>query len=135
MRPSGRSMRGVDRVTVLYDDRCGFCRWSASKIAAWDRRGRVWFAPIRSAEGRSRLNGIDPARRRGSWHLITRAGHVASAGAAVPLLLRELPGGRPLARVAGALPRATERAYRAVARRRGALGRFLHIDACDVTLG
>lgn len=117
---------------VLYDDRCGFCRWTASKIAAWDRRGRLRFAPIRSAEGKGRLGGMSRARRDGSWHLLTRDGHVVSGGAAVPLLLGELPGGTPLARVADALPRTTESAYRVVARRRAALGRLLHIDACDV---
>jgi predicted DCC family thiol-disulfide oxidoreductase YuxK len=122
----------MDRAIVLYDDGCGFCRWSMSKIAAWDRPRRLRFAPIRSAEGEARLEGMDPARRGGSWHLITRDGRVASAGAAVPLLLRELPGGGPLAWVTEALPRTTERAYRAVARRRGELGRLLHVDACDV---
>jgi predicted DCC family thiol-disulfide oxidoreductase YuxK len=122
----------MDRVIVLYDDGCGFCRWSASRIAAWDRPRRLRFAPIRGAEGEARLKGMDPVQRDGSWHLIARDGRVASAGAAVPLLLRELPGGGPLARVTDALPRTTERAYRAVARRRGKLGRLLHVDACDV---
>jgi predicted DCC family thiol-disulfide oxidoreductase YuxK len=122
----------MDRVLVLYDDGCGFCRWSASKIAAWDRNRRVRFAPIRSAEGEARSDGMDAAHRDGSWHLITRDGRVASAGAAVPFLLRELPGGSPLAWAANALPRSTDRAYRAVARRRVALGRLLHVDACDV---
>ena len=119
---------------VLYDERCGFCRWSVSKFVAWDRTRQVRFAPIRSSEGEARLEGIDRARRDGSWHLVTRDGHVVSAGAAVPFLLRELPGGGPLARLTDAFPRATERAYQAVARRRGALGRLLHVDACDVPI-
>lgn len=125
----------MDDVIVLYDDGCGFCRWSASRIAAWDRKRRLRFAPIRSVEGESRLGGMDPPRRDGSWHLVTRDGRVASAGAAVPLLLRELPGGGPLAWLAESLPRTTDRAYRAVARRRLALGRLLPADgsrACDV---
>jgi predicted DCC family thiol-disulfide oxidoreductase YuxK len=121
----------MDRVIVLFDDRCGFCRWSASKVVAWDRTGRVRFIPIRSSEGEARLEGIGRARREGSWHLVTRDGHVVSAGAAVPFLLRELPGGGPLARLADAIPRTTERGYQAVARRRGALGRLLRVDACD----
>jgi predicted DCC family thiol-disulfide oxidoreductase YuxK len=120
----------MDGVIVLYDDRCGFCRWSVSKIMAWDRAPRVRFAPIRSSEGEARLEGID--RRDSSWHLVTRDGRVVSAGAALPFLLRELPGGRPLARLTGALPRSTDRAYRAIARRRGHLGRILHVDACDL---
>jgi predicted DCC family thiol-disulfide oxidoreductase YuxK len=119
-------------VTVLYDDGCGFCRWSASRIAVWDRTRRLHFVPIRSVEGDSRLGDMERARRDGSWHLITRGGRVASGGAAVSLLLRELPGGSPLARLADALPRTTDRAYRVVARRRGALGRILQVDACDV---
>ena len=122
-------------MTVLYDDRCGFCRWFVSKIAAWDRTRRVRFAPIRSAEGEARLDGMDPTRRDSSWHLITRDGRVVSAGAAVPFLLRELPGGIPLSWVADALPLTTDLAYCAVARRRGAFGRLLHLDgfdACDV---
>jgi predicted DCC family thiol-disulfide oxidoreductase YuxK len=122
----------MDRLIVLYDDECGFCRWSASKIAAWDRARRLRFAPIRSAEGQARSHDMDPVRRNGSWHLVTRGGRVVSAGAAVPLLLRELPGGGPLARLAESFPRSTDRAYRAVARRRGAIGRLLHADACDV---
>jgi predicted DCC family thiol-disulfide oxidoreductase YuxK len=125
----------MDRVLVFYDDGCGFCRWSASKIAAWDRHRRLRFAPIQSAEGTARLNGLDQARRDGSWHLITRDGRIASAGGAVPLLLRELPGGSTLARAADTFPWATDRAYRAVARRRATLGRLLHVDACDVPAG
>ena len=119
---------------VLYDDQCGFCRWSSSKIAAWDRTRRLRFAPIRSAEGEARLAGMDPARRDDSWHLIARDGRVASAGAAVPLLLRVLRGGKHLAHVADAFPRARDRAYRAVARRRSMLGLLLHVDACNVAV-
>jgi predicted DCC family thiol-disulfide oxidoreductase YuxK len=122
----------MDRVTVLYDDGCGFCMWSVSKVVAWDRQHRLRFAPIRSASGDVLLEGMGPISRDGSWHLITRDGRVVSAGAAVPLLLRELPLGRPLARLAAALPRTTDGLYRAVARKRGALGRLLHVDACDV---
>jgi predicted DCC family thiol-disulfide oxidoreductase YuxK len=122
----------VDRVLVFYDDCCGFCRWSASVVAHWDRRRRLHFAPIRGDEGDARLAHMDAVQRDGSWHVITREGRVASAGAAVPLLLRELPGGTPLARASETFPRTTDRAYRAVARRRGTLGRLLRVDACRV---
>ena len=115
---------------VLYDDGCGFCRWSASKVARWDRHQQLHFAPIRGPEGDARLGQMDTARRDGSFHVITRDGRIASAGAAVPFLLRELPGGSPLARMADAFPGTTDRAYRAVARRRGWLGHLVHVDAC-----
>ena len=117
---------------VFYDEDCGFCRWSASALAYWDRRRRLRFASIRSEEGDARLAELDEAQRDGSWHVIAREGHVASAGAAVPLVLRELPSGRSLARAAETFPRTTERAYRAVARRRRALGRLLRLETCRV---
>jgi predicted DCC family thiol-disulfide oxidoreductase YuxK len=124
----------MDRVTVLFDDDCGFCRWSVSRVAAWDRARRLRFAPIRSEEGAAWLLGMDDGPRNESWHLITRDGGVASAGAAVPILLRELPGGGPLARLADAFPVTTDRAYRAVARRRGTLGKLLHVEVCNVPI-
>jgi predicted DCC family thiol-disulfide oxidoreductase YuxK len=120
----------MERVVVFYDDGCGFCRWAASKVARWDRRRHLRFAPIRGPEGDGWLGHMDTARRDGSWHVVTRDGRIASAGAAVPFLLRELPGGTLLARMADALPKTTDRAYRAVARRRGWLGHLVHVDAC-----
>ena len=35
-------------ITVLYDEDCGFCRWSADKLRRWDTRGRLTFAAIQS---------------------------------------------------------------------------------------
>jgi predicted DCC family thiol-disulfide oxidoreductase YuxK len=63
--------------------------------------------------------------RMASWHLVLADRTVRSAGAAAPELLRLLPGGRPLAWLLASLPRLTERAYRAVAARRSALGRLI----------
>jgi predicted DCC family thiol-disulfide oxidoreductase YuxK len=122
----------VDRVLVFYDDDCGFCRWSVSVVTRWDRRRRVHVAPIRGDEGDVWLAQMDAAQRDGSWHVIARDGQIASGGAAVPVLLRELPGGSPLARTAETFPRTTERAYRAVARHRSSLGRLLRVEACRV---
>ncbi len=68
----------------------------------------------------------------GSWHLVTPDGRMYSAGAAVSPLLRLLPGGRPLAAVADAFPKTTERAYRWVARHRERLGRSLGTQACAI---
>jgi predicted DCC family thiol-disulfide oxidoreductase YuxK len=62
---------------------------------------------------------MDDERKMASWHLVTKDGRVYSAGAALPPLLRLLPGGRPLAALAAAFPRLTERGYRHVARTRG----------------
>jgi predicted DCC family thiol-disulfide oxidoreductase YuxK len=53
-------------------------------------------------------------------------------GKAVPQLARLLPAGAPIAALASAFPRATNRAYRWVARHRERLGRVLGERACAV---
>jgi predicted DCC family thiol-disulfide oxidoreductase YuxK len=115
----------VEKAVILYDADCGFCRWSLQKILAWDRRGRLRPVPLQDAEADALLPGMDPERKMASWHLVTPDGHVHSAGAAFPPLLRLLPGGRPIAAAAGALPGVTERAYRCAARNRSRLGRLV----------
>ena len=32
------------RAVILFDNDCGFCRWSLSKLLAWDRHG--WLRPV-----------------------------------------------------------------------------------------
>ena len=121
-----------ERVTILYDRDCGFCKWSLDKILAWDRHHRLTPVAIQSDEGQRLLAPIPPARRLDSWHLVGD-GQVLSAGAAAPPLFGALPGGRPLAALMRAFPRATERAYRWVAEHRDLLARLLRIDAsCNV---
>jgi predicted DCC family thiol-disulfide oxidoreductase YuxK len=113
---------------LLFDADCGFCRWSARHVLAWDRRGRVRATTIQSDEGEHLLAALPFERRLDSWHLVTPAGRVLSAGAAAPELAILLPGGRPLAYLFGTFPRATESAYRWVASHRGLLARLLRID-------
>ena len=38
------------RAVLLYDEDCGFCRWSLAKILAWDREGRIRPVPLQSEE-------------------------------------------------------------------------------------
>lgn len=120
------------RATVLYDEDCGFCRWSADRLRALDRRSTLWFEPLQGPEATRLLHAVPHERRAASWHLVELDGRVWSAGAAVPRVLRKLPGGAPIAMLAEAAPGATERAYAAVARRREALGRLLGQRACSV---
>jgi predicted DCC family thiol-disulfide oxidoreductase YuxK len=122
----------VDRAVLLYDDDCGFCRWSTAKLLAWDRHGHVRAVALRSAEADLLFTRMDPARKIGSWHLVSRDGTVRSGGAAVGTLARLLPGGTPLALLAEALPGLTERAYRWTAEHRDGLGRLLGERACSV---
>ena len=118
-----------DRVALLYDRDCSFCKWCLKWIVRWDRRGRLRPVPIQSAEGDVLLADLDPGVRLDSWHLVTPDGKLASGGAAAAPLVRLLPGGRPLARVFETFPGATERAYRWVADHRGALARLLRLPA------
>ena len=115
---------------VLYDEDCGFCRWTADRLRAWDRRGRLTFSPIQTAG--ELLDAIPPSERLDSWHAVTPDGRVWSADAAIGHVLRVLPGGRPLAALAEAVPDLTERIYGLAARHRGTLGRALGQTACAV---
>jgi predicted DCC family thiol-disulfide oxidoreductase YuxK len=117
-----------ERLAVLYDRDCGFCKWSLDKILAWDRNRRLRPVAIQSEEGQRLLADVEPERRLDSWHLV-EDGKVRSAGAAAPRLFEALPGGRPLAAVLRAFPGATERAYRWVAGHRDLMARLLRIDA------
>jgi predicted DCC family thiol-disulfide oxidoreductase YuxK len=125
-------MRADGRAALLYDRDCGFCRWSADKILAWDR-GRLRPVEIQSEEGQRLLAPVPEGERLDSWHLVTADGEVRSAGAGAAPLAALLPGGRPLAALFRAFPRATERAYRWVASHRDLFARVLRIDAsCEV---
>ena len=129
-------MRGAaaadERAVVVYDRDCGFCRWSADRIRAWDHRGRLRFVPLQAREADTLLHDVPPERRSTSWHLVETDRRVWSAGAALPRLLRTLPGGTPVAVLAEAMPGLTDLAYARIARRRGALGRLLGQQACSV---
>ena len=118
------------RATVVYDDDCGFCRWSAERLRTWDRRRALRFVTLRAAEAGGLLTAVPIDRRPLSWHLVTDDGRVWSAGAAVPQVLGPLPGGGGLAALAASMPDITEAAYAAVARRRSTLGRLLGRRAC-----
>jgi predicted DCC family thiol-disulfide oxidoreductase YuxK len=117
---------------VIYDEDCGFCRWSADRLRVWDRHGALRFVPLGSREAADALGDVPPDERPTSWHLVEPDGRVESAGAAVAPLLRRLPGGSVPASLAAAAPATTERAYTFVARHRDALGRLLGRSACAV---
>jgi predicted DCC family thiol-disulfide oxidoreductase YuxK len=118
--------------TVLYDEDCGFCRWSMAKLLAWDRRGALRPVPLQAEEADRLLPDMSREAKMGSWHLIAPDGRLHSGGAAAAPILRLLPGGRPLASVAAIMPRTTDRLYRFMARHRDRLGRMLGAQACSV---
>ena len=117
---------------VLYDEDCGFCRWSAGRLRAWDRHGRLTFSPIQGREGDRLLARLDRAARLDSLHAVTPDGRIWSAGAALPHVVRVLPGGAIAATLATKAPTLTEAAYRLLAGRRDRLGRLLGHQACGI---
>ena len=119
-------------ITVLFDEDCGLCRWSADKLRTWDRSDALRFVGIRSAEGDRILHGMDTDTRLASWHAAAPNGAVWSAGSAVPVIARHLRSGRPIAWLAETFPETTERLYRWVAAHRLELGRVLGQRACAV---
>lgn len=121
----------MDRATVLYDAACGLCRWSAERLRRWDRGRRLCFVPLQTPEAARLLPDLSPEDRLASWH-VAEGGRVTSGGAAVPEVLRLLPGGAPLAALAARFPGGTDRAYRWVADHRDRIGRLLGPTACAV---
>jgi predicted DCC family thiol-disulfide oxidoreductase YuxK len=107
---------------VLYDDDCGFCRWTLGLLLRWDRGHRLWPAPIAGPCGDRWLAGMPVAERLASWHLV-RDGRVVSAGRALPEVLEYLPGGGVLARAVRRAPGVVERGYAFVVRHRSGLAR------------
>jgi predicted DCC family thiol-disulfide oxidoreductase YuxK len=108
---------------LLYDADCGFCRWSLSWVLRADRHRRLEPVALGSAEADRLLADLTPDQREASWHLVAPDGRRWSAGHAAPPLLRLLPGGRMPARVLGAAPKLTDRAYQWVADHRPTLAK------------
>ena len=73
-------------ITVLDDEDCGFCRWSADKLRAWDTQHRLAFAAIQSARGAELLVAVPEAQRLDSMHAVTTDGRVWSGGQAVRVI-------------------------------------------------
>jgi predicted DCC family thiol-disulfide oxidoreductase YuxK len=123
---------GMEEHVALYDEDCGFCRWSLARLLRWDRGGRLRAVPIQSEEGARLLADLSAQERLASWHLVTPDVRRSSGGAAAGPLARLLPAGAPIAFLAETFPRSTDRLYRWVARHRDALGRWLGEQACAV---
>ena len=122
----------MERHLVLYDEDCGFCRWSLVRLLRWDRRGRLQAVPIQGEEGDRLLADLSERDRLASWHFVTPDGRRYSGGDATGPMARLLPAGAPVAFLAETFPGSTDRLYRWVARNRDTLGRRLGEQACAV---
>jgi predicted DCC family thiol-disulfide oxidoreductase YuxK len=112
-------------VTVLYDQDCGFCRWSVGRLLAWDRARRVRPLAIQSDAGRRLLSDLAPEQRLASAHAVDAAGRRTSGGDALTAVAAVLPGGAPLAALGRRAPALARAAYGLVAGHRSLLGRLV----------
>jgi predicted DCC family thiol-disulfide oxidoreductase YuxK len=110
---------------VLYDGDCGLCKWLLAWLLRFDRAGRLQPIALQRPEAEALLADLDPAERMASMHLVSPGGMRASAGDALPPLLRLLSGGRLPAAVLERFPRLADAGYRWVAAHRIGISRFV----------
>ena len=120
-----REAAGERPWVLIYDADCGFCNWLLSGLLRWDRAARLHPIALQRPEADDLLPELAPAQRMASWHLISPTGERRSGGAALPPLLRLLPGGRLPAAVFARFPRITDRGYRWVAEHRSQLSKWV----------
>ena len=121
--PRPASHYGYQR-TLIFDGNCGFCRRAVAVLMKWDKYGRLRFVPFQDAAALAQLPPIPMADLEQAMHLVTPAGDIFPGAEAVPIILRVLRWGRPLAllfRIPGA-PRLAAGVYRIIARNRHQLG-------------
>ena len=109
--------------TLIYDGECALCLRCVALLRWWDRSRRLAFVPYQDARAGELLPNTPHAALEQAMHLVAPGGVLAGA-AALPAMLRLLPGGRPLAGLV-AMPGArwvADRLYRLVARNRRHLG-------------
>jgi predicted DCC family thiol-disulfide oxidoreductase YuxK len=110
---------------VLYDDDCGFCRWSMAWALRHDDGKRLIAVPIQSPLGAELLAELDEHERLRSAHVIDKRGARRSGGAAAADVLSALAPTRALGRLANLAPAPTSLLYGFVASHRHGVGRFV----------
>ena len=80
---------------------------------------------LQSEEGARLLPDLSPEQRLEAARAVPESGIPHTGGAAAPVVLRELPGGPPLAALAERVPGAAGRGYMLVAGNRSKLSRFV----------
>jgi predicted DCC family thiol-disulfide oxidoreductase YuxK len=123
---------------VIYDEDCGFCRWSLALLLRKDR-GALRPLPLGTPEADYLLHDLTPAERGASWHLVIDPPAApgpeqlsfdalpvrCSAGAALAPALSFLPRGRRWAGLVARIPGPTDRTYDWIADHRRFLGHLV----------
>jgi predicted DCC family thiol-disulfide oxidoreductase YuxK len=114
----------VEPLTVLYDERCGFC----TAVAAWltaHGGGRLRHEPIGSSVGGVALRDVAPAHRYASVHVLDARGRRLSGAAGLPVLARAVNGLGWSARLLETFPGVATLGYDLVTRHRTRLSKLL----------
>lgn len=112
------------RPVLLYDGECAFCRMWVRRIRRWDRHDTIECVPARDRFERGDLPDLSDHAVNARMHLILQDGRIFTGGAALPELLRLLPGGRVprLLFLIPGIPWVATKAYDLVARHRHRFG-------------
>jgi predicted DCC family thiol-disulfide oxidoreductase YuxK len=122
-------------MVVFYDGECGFCKVCVALLLLWDRPRRLRPLPIQDSQAQRLLAPVPEEQRLLSAHVRTERGEVLSGADGAPELLRQLPGGRPLALLVSATMPLVRLVYRLVTGARSAIGSVLPAAWCSWAAG
>ena len=108
----------MDPHRLAYDADCGPCSRFKRVVGVLDSRRRIAPISLARADADGILDGVPASRRHSSFHLVAPDGQVLSGAAAIPALVRMLPGGRipSLMLMAPGVPRAVRFVYQTLSR-------------------
>jgi predicted DCC family thiol-disulfide oxidoreductase YuxK len=114
----------ADGWTLIFDGECGFCRASVELLRRWDRYRRLSFVPFQDPGALAPLPRVPRSELEQAMHLVAPDRRVLKGAAALPAILRLVPGGAPLALLyqMPGVPWLAAGVYRIVARNRHRLG-------------
>jgi predicted DCC family thiol-disulfide oxidoreductase YuxK len=119
-------------LTVLYDDLCEFCRWTATSLRRWDRDRVLRFRPMHGAERTPILGDLVRGHDLGDHvHVVDSAGRVAVGSEALLAITALLPNGRGVTRLFDWSPPAAlvlDGFYRVLNRKRGIVADLFHLN-------
>lgn len=125
--------RPFERLTVLFDLECPFCRWTVRQLRPLDRHRRLEFVSLqRARKGKNRPDLRHVARRyplRREIHAVRPDGSVHAGGEAMLEILDVLPGGwllRPWTHIPG-VRALVNRLYRLIADHRVLLAKLMRL--------
>jgi len=116
---------------VFYDGECGFCKVCVAVLLAWDRSRRLYPMTIQEPEGQHLLASVPEDERLDSAHVRGAGGTIFSGAVGAPHVLRQLPGGSPLATVVTIAMPLVQAAYRLVTSARPVIGSILPAAWCN----